>query len=889
MTDVPHSAENPTAPAAEPEPEPRGKLKIFLGAAPGVGKTYEMLSSAAQRLAAGTDVVIGFVDTHGQPETDALAARFECIPRVVVAHAAATLEEMDIDAILARAPALVLIDDYAHANPDACRHPRRWQDVEELRGAGIDVYTTLNIQHIESLSDVVAGFTHLPVRDTVPDSILDAAEIEVVDLPPDELIERLKQGKVAVPDDATRAPQHYFSRPILSALRELALRRAAMRVDNQMLEDLDGAAPAASFAGGERVLVAISELPGADMLIRTAKRLADALRAPWTAVFVETPRAEGFTADERARLAAAFRLAGTLGATLVTVPAENVVAGLVAQIEGMRATQLVIGKSQRSWWFELRHGSVVDRLLRHSEGLAIHVIPAARTGEAAHRLRGRRTPQRPGSPATYALILLLVAVATGAAALAEPLIGSGGIDLVYLVPTIGVAALYGLRVGLITSVACALAYNFFFLSPHYTFTVGDPEGLFTVVILLAVATFASKLTGQLRSRAALGVRSARENAAIAGFAQTLARVSDAGSTAAAICAEVSHLLAVNAVVLVRGEDGVRILRSNPPIERIGPVDVAAADWAFKRGEPAGRGTATLTAADWQFHPLKTSLGVLAVLGIARDDGDDPVPSDRTVLLSTLVGQAALAHERIALEDEMRQLGLLKARDRLRTALLSSIGQDLRAPLDTARKAVAELNGAHPKSPGVTTLVRVIGRLGRFLDDLFDMARLDGGALTATPEPVDLSEAVAGAVQALRGSLADGRVELAVPPSLPPVMADPRLLHHILVNLLAESAQHGAGRIRVEGARRQGGLSLTVLDDGPTLPDGDGNTVFGPFGQDAARQGSSGLALAIVKGFADAMEVAATATSRPEGGAAFTLDFPEPLIVRTGRARPEAGA
>ncbi|WP_136163520.1 sensor histidine kinase [Sphingomonas flavalba] len=888
MTDATHSAEQPAAPATEPAPAPRGKLKIFLGAAPGVGKTYEMLSSAAQRLAAGVDVVIGVVDTHGQPETEAMAARFERIPRIAVAHAAGTLEEMDLDAILARAPTLVLIDDYAHANPDACRHPRRWQDVEELRDAGIDVYTTLNIQHIESLSDVVAGFTHLPVHDTVPDNILDAAEIEVVDLPPDELIERLKEGKVAVPDDATRAP-HYFSRPNLSALRELALRRAAMRVDNQMLEDLDGGAPAAPFAGGERVLVAISELPGADTLVRTAKRLADALRAPWTAVFVETPRAEGFTADERKRLATAFRLAGTLGATLVTVPAENVVAGLVAQIQGMRATQLVIGKSQRSWLFELRHGSVVDRLLRHSEGLAIHVIPAARTGEAAARARGQRTRQRHGSPATYALILLLVAVATGVAALAEPLIGAGGIDLVYLVPTIGVAALYGLRVGLITSVACALAYNFFFLSPHYTFNVGDPESLFTVVILLAVATFASKLTGQLRSRAALGVRSARENAAIAGFAQTLARVSDAGSTAAAICAEVSHLLGVNALVLVRDEGGVRILRSNPPIERIGPVDVAAADWAFARGEPAGRGTATLTAADWQFHPLKTSLGVLAVLGIARDDGGDPVPSDRTVLLSTLVGQAALAHERIALEDEMRQLGLLKARDRLRTALLSSIGQDLRAPLDVARKAVTELNGAHPESPGVATLVRVIGRLGRFLDDLFDMARLDGGALTVTPEPVDLGEAVAGAVQALRGSLADGRVELAVPPSLPPVMADPRLLHHILVNLLAEAAQHGAGRIRVEGARRQGGLSLTVLDDGPTLPAGDGNAVFGPFGQDAARQGSSGLALAIVKGFADAMEIAATASSRPEGGAAFTLDFPEPLIVRTSRARPDGGA
>ncbi|PZO90545.1 MAG: histidine kinase [Sphingomonas sanxanigenens] len=864
--------------------EDRGKLKIFLGAAPGVGKTFEMLREGAERLRAGVDVVIGVVETHGRAETEALLAPFEIISRMPVAHATGTLMEMDLDAILARAPRLVLVDEYAHSNPEECRHPKRWQDVDELLAAGIDVYTTLNVQHIESLGDVVASFTRVRVRETVPDSAIDQAEIEIVDLPPDELIERLKEGKVYVPDEATRALTHFFSKSNLSALRELALRRAALSIDHQMLEHLDANAVPGTFAAGERVLVAVSELPGSDMIVRTAKRLADALHAPWTAVFIETPRAETFSKADRARLADALRLAGTLGATIATVPAENVTAGLLAQIQGMRATQLVMGKSVRSWWFELRHGSVVDRLLKHSEGLAVHVIPATGTRDAQTSRRSAPA-SRWGSPLVWGLVSLMIALTTGFAELVEPVIGGGGIDLIYLVPTIAAGTLYGLRVGLITGAICALAYNFFFLPPLYTFTIGDPQSVFTVVVLLAVATFASKLAGQLRSRAALGVRSARENAAVAGFAQTLARVSDAESTADAICEEVARLLDVNAIILARNPEGgaPRILAAHPPVERLDPVDIAAVDWAFARGEAAGHGSSTLNAADWQFHPLKTSLGVLAVLGVAREDGADPVPSDRALLLATLVGQAALAHERIALESEMRDLSMLKERDRLRTALLSSIGHDLRTPLTVIAAAVEALKAEIPRSETLPILKSETQRLRRFLDDLLDMARIDAGALHLAPEATDLTDAVASAVHDLRGTLDSDAVDLAVPPTLPLVNADPRLLHHILVNLLANAAQHGGGAIRIEAARRQGGLTLSVLDRGPGLADDRIATIFDTFqrgdGQD--RTGGSGLGLAIVKGFADAMHVRVYATNREGGGAAFTLDFDEAHVVKAG--------
>ncbi len=565
------------------EREARGQLKIFLGAAPGVGKTYEMLSEGAARLRGGTDVVVGLVETHGRAETEVLVEPFEVIPRRTLDYRGQALTEMDIDAILGRHPALVLVDELAHSNVEGSRHPKRWQDIQELLDAGIDVFSTLNIQHVESLNDVVASFTRVRVRETVPDSVLEDAEIEVVDIPPDELIERLKQGKVYIPAEATRALGHFFSKANLSALREMALRRAAMSVDRQMLEHLDATALPGAFAAGERVLVAVSELPGAEALVRTTKRLADALRAPWTAVYIETPRAEGFGTEEKARIAATLRLASSLGATIATVPAESVIDGLQAQVEGMRATQLVIGKSRRSWWFELRHGSVVEKLLRNVEGLAIHVIPADVSAPSRRVGQGFRWD---AGPAVYAVVIAFVAGTTLLAKLVEPWIGTGAIDLLYLLPVVAAASRYGLRPGLAAGLLAALAFNFFFLPPLYSFTITEPQSVLTVLVLIAIATFTSRLTGGMRSRAAIGVRSARENAALAAFAQALTRVSDAQSTADTVCIEVSRLLDVNTVLLAERDGQSAIIAAAPSVSALTPIDVAAADWAFKRGETA---------------------------------------------------------------------------------------------------------------------------------------------------------------------------------------------------------------------------------------------------------------------------------------------------------------
>lgn len=848
--------------------EAKGRLKIFLGAAPGVGKTYEMLREGAERLAAGTDVVVAVVETHGRADTEALVAPFEIVPLRQVDYRGHALTEMDLDATLARSPALALVDEFAHSNVEGSRHPKRWQDVAELIDAGIDVYTTLNIQHVESLNDVIASFTHVRVRETVPDSIFENAEIEVVDLPPDELIQRLKDGKVYIPQEATRALGHFFSKENLSALREMALRRAAQSIDRAMLEHLDAHALRGKFAGGDRVLVAVSELPGADTLVRTGKRLADALHAPLDAVFIETPRAAGFDDAQRRRVADTLALAASLGATIATVPAETVIQGLTAQIDAHRTTQLVIGKSRRSWWFELRHRSVVDAVLRSGEGLAVHVIPAGEDTPAA--ARGQRAIARDG-PLPYLAVAGLIALTSALAWLAAPWIGVGALDLVYLLPVLVAAGRFGLWPGLTAGVGATLAYNFLFLPPLYTFTVADPQSVLTLFVLLGIAAFTSHLAGRLRSHAVIGVRGAQENAALAGFAQALARVSDAESTARVICEEVARLLAVEAVLL-SDRGGLVVLAETAGAPALGPVDRAAADWTLTRGETAGAATATLNAADWQFHALQTSLGVLAVLGIARPDGGDPITPDRAVLLATLVGQAALAHERIKLEADARELTVLKERDRLRDGLLSSIGHDLRTPLTSVIGALAALQVAEDGRAALDTARVEAQRLRRYLDNLLDMVRIDGGRLAVTMECIDLVDAVAAAVHDLRTTLRDVPIELAIPPTLPLVAADPRLLHHVMINLLANAAQHGGGTpITVSGERKGDSVLLTIADRGPGLP--NDAALFEAFVRgDSDRTGGTGLGLAIVRSFADAMGVAVAASSGEGAGTRIGLTF-----------------
>ena len=872
--------------------EGRGRLKIFLGAAPGVGKTYEMLSEGAARHRAGFDVVVGVVETHGRAETEALTRGLEILPRRDMEYQGRTLSEMDLDALLDRRPQLALVDELAHSNAPGSRHPKRYQDVEELLDAGIDVYSTVNIQHVESLNDVVASFTRVRVRETVPDSILEQAEIEVVDIPPDDLIERLRDGKVYLPHEATRALNHFFSKPNLSALRELALRRAAQAVDAQMLDHVRAHALGGSWAGGERIAVAVSEQPGADGLVRAAKRIADALHAPWTAVHIETARTRQLHPDEHKRIAAVLALASQLGAQVATLPAANVTEGLNRYIADARATQLVVGKSARSRLFELRHGSVVDALVRETEGVAVYVVPLQdrRKAEAGKMVKARAEGW--GAPSGYAYAAAMVAAVTMFGTMLLHILDLGNVALLFLLPVMASASLFGLRTGLFAGLSSSLAYNFFFLPPVGTLTVNNPENVISIIVLLGVAIVTSQLTSRVRMQADLAAASARTNAALAGYLKDITALNDAGAVGRAACAEIGRLLDVRVILLEQTVAGLSLQAASESGIALETMELAAAQWVWDTGQPAGRGTATLTASEWQFQPMRAGERVIAVLGLVREDGREPVRADQLALLGSLIEQTALALERLRLEAEMRDVETVRERDRLRAALLSSVSHDLRTPLTSILAAAAEL-----RQRADDPLIEMIGseatRLNRFVSNLLDMTRVEAGALRLQVEAVDLVDAVGAAVHDTRRSLEGRPIKLEVAPDLPLVRVDPHLFHHCLLNLLDNAGRYGdpGSPITIGAERSRDHLALTVLDKGPGLPPGREGEVFETFrrleGSDRVA-GGTGLGLAIVKGFAEAMGITVAATNRIDRpGARFSLIFPERLLVRA--SEPEFDA
>ena len=541
--------------AARREEGRTGRLKIFVGAAPGVGKTYEMLQEARARLKDGVDVVAGVVETHGRAETEELLQGLEVIPRRTIDYKGRTLQEMDLDAVLARRPKLALVDELAHTNVPGSRHPKRYLDVEELLANGIDVYTTLNIQHIESLNDVVAQITRIRVRETVPNSILDRADnIELVDLTPDDLIQRLKEGKVYVSQQARRALEHYFSPVNLNALRELALRRTAERVDEQLLAEMQARAISGPMAAGERLLVCVSEDPRAVDLVRYTKRIADRLHAPWTALWVESPRSLRLSEEERDRIADTLRLAQRLGGETVTIPGTRRIADeVLSYARASNVTHIIIGKSSRTRWFELLHGSVVHELVRTCGNISVHVI-------AGEDLADDPIPKKTVRPAEvapsfdvrpYAIGLLAVAIALGAGILVKPLLGIESIDLVFLIAVVAVAVRYGLAPSIVASVAASLCYNFFFLPPLYTFTIAAPTNVAAFLFFMMVAVLISNLAARVRAQAFTAQARARTTEQLYAFSRKLAGVATLDDLLWATAYQTASMLKLHVVLLYR--------------------------------------------------------------------------------------------------------------------------------------------------------------------------------------------------------------------------------------------------------------------------------------------------------------------------------------------------
>src|SRR5690348_630912 len=594
--------------------EGRGKLKIFLGAAPGVGKTYEMLQAAQAKRREGVDVVIGIVETHGRQETEALLAGLEVIPRRRVDYKGRGLEELDLDAILRRRPQLVLVDELARTNAPGGRHPKRYLDAEELLAAGGDVHATLNTPHVESLTDVVAQITRIRVRETVPDSVLDRADdIEIVDLAPEELIQRLKDGKVYLPQQAERAVRHYFLPGNLTALRELALRRTAQRVDQQMRSYMRAHAISGPWAAGERVLVCVSEDPSCAGLIRYAKRLADRLDAPWTALYVETARYQRLDERQRDRIADCLRLAEKLGGAAITIPGARIVDEVAGYAEANNITHIVIGKSERSRWFEIVHGAVVHDLVRRSGNISVHVIAGSADEAVAPKTVRTQAPPESVDPLAYFTTLCIVAVALAIGIVLQQFLNVANIALVFLTAVLVSAIRFGLFPSLFASLVSVLAYNFFFLPPIYTFTIADPENVVALFFFLVVAVIASNLAGRVRNQVLTARSRARTTEALFAFSRKLAGIGTLDDLLWVTVSQIALMLKLRVVLLLAEGGGLSVRAGYPPEDRLDDADVAAARWSWAHNHPAGRDADTLPGAKWLFLPFRTGRGPIGVL------------------------------------------------------------------------------------------------------------------------------------------------------------------------------------------------------------------------------------------------------------------------------------
>lgn len=855
--------------------EKRGRLNVFLGAAPGVGKTYAMLEAAHARQREGVDVVVGVVETHGRQETALLLRGLEQLPQRRVAYRDRVFSELDVDEVLKRRPALVLIDELAHSNVPGGRHEKRYQDIEEIRDAGIDVYTALNIQHLESLNDVVAQITRVKVRETVPDSVLAQADsIEVVDIPPEDLIKRLKEGKVYVPDQATRAMHHFFAPGNLTALRELALRKAADQVDSQMLSYMQTHAIAGPWPTRDRIMACISPSPLMPRLVRTAQRIAQRRKAPWIALYVETPAHDRLSDEEKTQINRALTLAEEFGAEVVTVAGSSVPSEIIRQARHRNVTEIVVARSHRSRLVNRLRGTLTDRLVELGDGINIHVItgsPAAESWLDLTRARLASVSLNGLLPAT-----LITAASVGLIKAAAPWLPHSSIPLLFLVPLLFCSLRFGHAAAILSSVLTVLGYNFLFLPPLYTFTIANIENIYVFFAFLAVALITSNLTARIRAQAeAARTREAR-TAALYDFSRMVTGAASEDDILWAVVHHVASTGRAQSLVLMPEDDSLTIRAAYPPEDRIDDKARIAADWAWEKGEPAGRGTGTLPSSDWLFLPLQTAERRLGALGIRFPEDRPPLGPDERRLIDALAGQAALAIERSILNRDIEEARVSAETEKLRSALLSSISHDLRTPLASIIGGVSSLMnfGSQIDEKGRGELLQTVRdeaeRLNRFVGNLLDMTRIEAGAMQPRLDWVDPEELVATAVKRA-ASLTHGHdIRLQVDPDLPLLRVDYILIEQVLINLLDNAAKYSpkGSPIDLRLSRRKDAVMMEVTDQGQGIPPAELEQVFDMFYRVRAgdRQvAGTGLGLSICRSILTAHGGAIRAESPVENG------------------------
>jgi len=865
---------------AEEERLHRAKLKIFFGACAGVGKTYSMLVEAHERKRAGVDVVVGLVETHGRRETEALLAGLEILPRRSSEYRGITLQEFDLDATLKRCPALVLLDELAHSNIPGSRHRKRWQDIEELLAAGIHVYTTLNVQHVESLVDVVTDITGIVMRESVPDAILERAdEIELIDLPPDDLLQRLREGKVYIPEQAEWARENFFRKPTLIALRELALRQTAQRVDAQMEFYRRTEGIAAPWAVSERMLVCIGDPGHGARLVRAARRLAGLLRADWIVIHVETPGQLLESRADRDYLIGVLDFAFEMGAETQVLTGLRVRDEVLAFARARNVSRIVIGKSRRPWWVQILRPSLAVELMRGD--LDVWVI---RAEEDEDRAEPEAPPAHPFEWRGYPGSVLIIGLCTLFAELMFRRFELSNLAMIYLVGVVVAAVAFGRGPAIAASVLGVAAFDFFFVRPRYTFAVSDTQYLVTFAVMLLVAMVIGTLTSRLREQLSVARREQQSTAAQYRLSHELAARASLREILRAAVDRIGEILDAKVAALVPDENGrLGVAAGDGGMFGGGEHERAVAQWAFENGKSAGLGTGTLSGARGLHLPLIGSSRTLGVLAIRPEHTSILKDPEMMRFIDALANQTAVAIERSTLGESAERARTEIETERARSALLSSVSHDLRTPLAAITGAATSLldDGANLPDPTRRDLAETIAdeaqRLNRLIGDLLEMTRLESGSLKVRKEWHSLEEIVGAGLGGLETQLLGRPVSVDLAPDLPLVPLDDVLFEQVVRNLVENANKYSPPEEPIEIAARIEGkdLRFSVSDHGPGLRPGEERRAFEKFyrGADTSDRYGVGLGLAICRGIVEAHGGRIEGANRAGGGAEFTVWLP----------------
>jgi len=864
----------------------RGKLKIFFGACAGVGKTYAMLSGGRQALSEGVDVVVGLVETHGRGDTMKLLEGLTILPNREVQYRGTLIKEFDLDAALARKPKLILLDELAHTNAPGSRHPKRWQDINELLDAGIDVYTTINVQHLESLNDVVARITGVWVKETVPDEVFDKAdEISLVDIPSEELLKRLKEGKVYIaPEAKKRAAQNFFKKSNLIALRELALRRTAERVDALMDVYKTQGGGTQGWSGADRILVCIGPDPLSTKLVRAAKRMSSGLKAPWEAIYVENDRHYRLSKEGQDSVERTIRLAERMGGKTEIIQGQDAPADILSYARANNVTKIIVGKTPQPRWKEVLFGTLADKIIRESGEIDVYVVAGDHDDRKSFKASIWRIH---GSWESYLLAPIMVAMCTLLLFPIRPYVESVNLVLAYMIAIVAVALRNGRGPSMLATGLSALCFNFFFIQPYYTLKLTEEQHLLTLLVSLITGVIIGTQTARLRLQVISARKRERNTSALYAMSRELSANRGKVLLAQIVSQHIAELIESDVFIWLpddKGELQTVVAETESDQRSIDPVrEESVARWTFTHRQIAGLGTDTLPSAKALYLPLIGSSGVVGVLGLMpHNEQMDAYNTETVELLEAFATIAASALERAQGAELVEKTMIEAESEKLRNILLSSVSHDLRTPLAAITGAASTLliESGKISEEYRKELLRSIheegARLARMVTNLLDVSSLESGSVKLNKELYFIEELIGSALMRVEAKLSNHKVLTNIEHGLPLLRMDGLLIEQVLINLLENAAEYtpGGTTVTISAVIDKPDVHVIVSDNGPGIPAGEEERIFDKFyiGHNGD-QTSGGLGLAICRGIIRAHGGKIWAQNAPEGGAMFTFTLP----------------